>query len=156
MGARHGMYIALPGTLGRSASVEQTMAKLLGAVLVAAFAMTACSGGDSATVGSTQQSSMSTSTPDQLCATALPAGHLNAASTTVGEVHATVVGPGSRPGSDAFVGSPDSAAAAWCWTGTPGDYVLYAAGPDGESVRIEGLAGETFTSTPAPGPAPIP
>ena len=34
-------------------------------------------------------------------------------------------------------------------------YALFAVGPDGSSVRVEGL-GDTFQTTPPPGPAPIP
>jgi hypothetical protein len=91
-----------------------------------------------------------------MCRRSLDGGFLNAEPATVSEVRLIRVGPGGQPGQDALPSAAGETLAAWCWTGVPGAYTLYAIGPDGARVRIEGLSGPEFASTPAPGPAPIP
>jgi len=91
-----------------------------------------------------------------MCSRSLPQGFLNAAPATVSDVRSIRVGPGGEPGKNAFPAAAGADIAAWCWTGGPGHYILFAIGPDGSRVLIEGLSGPELTSTPAPGPAPIP
>jgi hypothetical protein len=88
----------------------------------------------------------------KLCTSAFGA-IVNSATATVGELRTITVGPGLHPGKDALVGVPASETGAWCWTGTSGDYTLYAVVQGHPPVKIEGLA---VAQAPAPGPAPIP
>jgi hypothetical protein len=93
-----------------------------------------------------------------MCAIALGATRtvLNAAAASVQAVRELAVGPARRVAPHAFATAQGSDPAAWCWTGGPTNYTLFAVGPDGSTVKAEGLRGPTFISTPRPGPAPIP
>jgi hypothetical protein len=99
-----------------------------------------------------------TADPGRMCATALGSTKtvLNAMAASVQDVRELVVGPGRAVAPHAFATARGTDRAAWCWTGRPTNYTLFAVGPDGSAVRIEGLGGPTFISTPPPGPAPIP
>ncbi len=96
--------------------------------------------------------------PERMCSTALGRSHtvLNASATSVQSVRDLTIGPGTRVAPHAFATAQPKDRATWCWTGQPTNYTLFAVGPDGSAIRAEGLSGPTFTSTPAPGPAPIP
>ena len=99
-----------------------------------------------------------TSDPGRMCAAALRSTKtvLNAMAASVQDVRELAVGPGPAVAPHAFPTARGSDRAAWCWTGRATDYTLFAVGPDGSAVRVEGLGGPTFISTPPPGPAPIP
>jgi len=94
----------------------------------------------------------------RMCAAALGSTKtvLNAVAASVQDVRELVVGAGRAVAPHAFATAQGTDRAAWCWTGRPTDYTLFAVGPDGSAVRVEGLGGPTFVSTPPPGPAPIP
>jgi hypothetical protein len=92
-------------------------------------------------------------TASQLCRAALGSKMLNAKLTTVGAVRALRIGPDAAPAPHAFAPTPGSQVAAWCWTGKPGTYRLYAVTGSHSAVHVEGV---TWSSTPRPGPAPIP
>ncbi|HUI49872.1 MAG TPA: hypothetical protein VL119_14340 [Acidimicrobiia bacterium] len=93
----------------------------------------------------------------QMCRRALGARTvLNAKLASVQEVRSLQVGPGGYPAPKAFPNAAPTGPAAWCWTGRPSDYVLFAVGSGGTKTRVEGLHGAVFTSPPAAGPAPIP
>jgi hypothetical protein len=117
---------------------------------------TSATGDDSRGVSPTQPGA--TADPGRICETALGATKtvLNAMATSVQDVRQLAVGPGPPVAPHAFATAQGTDRAAWCWTGVPTNYTLFAVGPDGSTVRVEGLGGPTFTSTPAPGPAPIP
>ena len=89
----------------------------------------------------------------QFCRLAFGSRVLNSAPGTVGDLRTLVVGPGDRPAPNAFPGRLTGEIIGWCWTGEPGNYVLYAADGGYQPVRVEGI---TVSQTPAPGPAPIP
>ena len=98
-------------------------------------------------------SSASPTNSAQVCASAFGARYINSAPATIGDVRSITVGPGGQPGKGAFVGLPASQTAAWCWTGTPGLFILYAVVDGHPPVRIEGIA---QSQLPTPGPASIP
>ncbi|HET9732945.1 MAG TPA: hypothetical protein VFP54_09750 [Acidimicrobiales bacterium] len=89
----------------------------------------------------------------KMCSSAFGSHYVNSAIGTVGDVRTLEVGPGLQPGESAYVGLPASQVSAWCWTGTPGDYTLYAVVGGRPPLKIEGMA---VSQAPAPGPAPIP
>lgn len=95
---------------------------------------------------------------ERMCADALASTKtvLNAMETSVQEVRDLVVGVGARTARRAFATADGTDRAAWCWTGGPTNFTLFAVGPDSSAVLVEGLRGDTFVTTPAPGPAPIP
>lgn len=101
---------------------------------------------------------VATADPERMCADALSSTKtvLNAMTASVQDVRELRVGIGPPVAPHAFAPAPATDRAAWCWTGEPTNYTLFAVGPDGSAVRVEGLGGPTFTTTPAPGPAPIP
>lgn len=92
----------------------------------------------------------------KLCASAFSARTLNSATGTVAEVRSLTVGPGIRVAAHAFPGVSGSEVIAWCWTGGPGHFVLYAVADGHAPVKVEGLSGPNATQTPQPGPPPIP
>ena len=88
----------------------------------------------------------------QLCQSALGSRVLNSAPGTVGELRSLVIGPNDRPAPNGFPGRITGQIIGWCWTGEPGNYVLYAAEGGYQPLRVEGIA---VGQAPAPGPAPI-
>lgn len=88
-----------------------------------------------------------------LCGSALGTNYLNSAPTTVGDIRHLSIGPPGQPYRGSFAGLDDNRIAAWCWTGSPGGYTLYAVAQGRPPLRIEGV---TVSQTPAPGPALIP
>ena len=121
------------------------------ALIVAGCTLAAC--GRSAASPSSSQTASPNSEAAKLCSSAFDSHYINSATGTVGDVRSISVGPGSQPGKDAFVGIPASQVAAWCWTGTTGDYTLFAVVHGHPPLKIEGM---TVAQAPAPGPAPIP
>lgn len=121
------------------------------ALFVASCTVAAC-GGSAASPASSQATSPATEAA-KLCSSAFGSRYINSALGTVGDVRAITVGPGFQPAKDAFSGVPASQVAAWCWTGTSGDYRLYAVVQGHPPVKVEGMA---VAQAPAPGPAPIP
>lgn len=93
-----------------------------------------------------------------LCRDTLGSRALNSAPVSVKVLRASIPGgPGRAPPfRDAFRGAPTAAVAAWCWTGAPRSYRLYAVVQGYRPRYFEGVAGSPFTRTPAPGPAAIP
>ena len=92
----------------------------------------------------------------RLCGSAFPGHALNSVIGTIEEVRSLKVGPGYSPAPNAFAHLPQSQEIAWCWTGAPGHYVLYAVASGQKPVRVEALLGPNASQTPEPGPAPIP
>jgi hypothetical protein len=92
-------------------------------------------------------------TASQLCRAALGSKVLNAKLATVGAVRALRIGPDAASAPHAFAPTPGSQVAAWCWTGRPGTYRLYAVVGSHRAVHVEGV---TWSYTPRPGPASIP
>lgn len=121
------------------------------ALMATCCALGAC-GGSAASRPSSQSTSPATDAA-HLCSSVFGSHYINSAMGTVGDVRTITVGPGYQPGKDAFVGVPDGQVAAWCWTGTSGDYKLYAVVQGHPPLKVEGLA---VARAPAPGPAPIP
>ena len=131
----------------------RTVVKWIG-LIVGSFALAAC--GHATTAQSNNAVTSPTTGAARLCSSAFPAHYLNAASGTVADVRSLTVGPGYKPGKNAFVGEADSRTVAWCWTGGPGDYTLYAVVQGHPPLKIEGMSGPRATHTPAPGPGAIP
>jgi hypothetical protein len=88
-----------------------------------------------------------------LCRVAFDTGALNFASGTVGDLRNLAIGPALRPAPAAFAGAGAAEPIAWCWTGSPGNYTLYAVAHGYQPVRVEGLSQREL---PDPGPAAIP
>ena len=124
------------------------------ALIVGGFALAAC--GHATAAQSNSEVTSPTTEATRLCSSAFATRYLNSAPGTVGDVRSLTVGPGNRPGKDAFIGESDRQTVAWCWTGGPGDYTLYAVVQGHPPLKIEGLGGPLETQTPAPGPAAIP
>ncbi len=91
-----------------------------------------------------------------LCRGAFGNRALNSAPGTVQDVRTLSVSVGPPQHPQAFAKARSKQMIGWCWTGGPGNYVLYAVATGYKPLRIEGLGGTSFTNTPAPGPAPIP
>jgi hypothetical protein len=123
-------------------------------LIVGSFALAAC--GHATTAQCNSEVTSPTTEAARLCSSALAAHYLNSAPGTVADVRRLTVGPGYRPGKDAFVGEADTQTVAWCWTGGPGGYTLYAVVQGHPPLKIEGMGGPLATQTPAPGPAAIP
>jgi hypothetical protein len=118
---------------------------------MASFTLTAC--GRSVASRSSSHTTSPTTEAANLCSSAFGSYHINSAIGTVGDVRTLTVGPGFQPAKDGFIGVPAGHAAAWCWTGSSGDYRLYAVVRGHTPLKIEGMA---VAQVPAPGPAPIP
>jgi hypothetical protein len=70
---------------------------------------------------------------ERLCRAAYPDGEVTAAyGTTVADVRARRAGRGVAPGANAWPGTPDTNAAAWCWVTERGEDRLVAAATEGE------------------------
>lgn len=93
-----------------------------------------------------------------LCKSAFGGRALNSAPVSVKKLRTSIPGGPERtpPLRNAFRGAPSTSVAAWCWTGRPQKYRLYAVVNDYPPHYFEGVAGLPFTTTPAPGPAAIP
>lgn len=89
----------------------------------------------------------------RLCSSAFGTTYANSDPTTVEDVRSLQVGPGYQPGKGAFRGAAGTQVAAWCWTGSPGIWRLYAVAQGYPPVLTEGVS---FSQIPSPGPAPIP
>jgi hypothetical protein len=148
---------------GRTAAV--------GFVALVLCVTTACSGGGGphaspttttssshvkATTGSSGEVKSAHAVAVAKCRAVFGSRFLNAAPGTVAEVRATMIGPGARPGKDAFSDTPPGAITAWCWVGHPGLYRSYAVGPGSERVYMGGIGGPLATTTPRPGPPVFP
>jgi hypothetical protein len=59
-----------------------------------------------------------------------------------------------KPARNAWPTAKDGDPAAWCTTGTGGNYTFYAVGPDGTAVRLEAVNG--LGPTPPASPFPVP
>ncbi len=59
-----------------------------------------------------------------------------------------------RPARNAWPTASSSEPAAWCTSGSDGDYTSYAVGPDGTAVRLVSVSG--YVQAPAVGPPAIP
>ena len=127
-------------------NLRRAICLLVGLALCAA----ACGSGPSPSSG---QAASPTTEAARLCSSAFGSRYINSAVGTVSEVRNLTVGPGFQPAKDAFSGVPAGQVAAWCWTGTSGDYRLYAVVQGHPPIKIEGMA---VAQAPAPGPAPIP
>ena len=121
------------------------------ALVVASFTFAAC--GRSEASAPSGHATSPTTNAAKLCSSAFGSRYINSAAGTVGDVRTLTVGPGFQPAKDAFVGVPVGHVAAWCWTGSSGDYRLYAVVRGQTPLKIEDLA---VAQAPAPGPAPIP
>jgi hypothetical protein len=97
-----------------------------------------------------------------LCQSAFGSMALNSAPGTVEDLRTTTVGPPPPPPgrplgfANAFPKAEGRQTIGWCWTGKPGNYELYAVTTGYKPIRVEGLAGQSETKTPSPGPAAIP
>ncbi len=130
---------------------RRAVALVLGAVAVVAFGASLAA--TEASAPTRPVPSVLHPTASDLCHAALGSRALNAKLTTVQAVRAVRIGPGLAPALHAFPATPLSQVAAWCWTGRPGSYSLYAVAGSRKLVRVEGVA---FDKVPSPGPAPIP
>ena len=92
-----------------------------------------------------------------LCHDILGARALNSEPEKLIAVRQFTYGPGSRSAPNAFPGLDTSQVAGVCWTAQSSTgYELYAVAPGYKPVRIEGVTGVGFTSTPLPGFVDIP
>jgi hypothetical protein len=93
-----------------------------------------------------------------LCHDVLGARALNSEAANVSLVRQFRYGPDDfRPASNAFQGLGTNQVVGLCWTGTPNtSYQLYAVASHYKPVRIEGVTGVGFKSTPPPGFIDIP
>lgn len=124
------------------------------ALLLGSFVLAACS--HSTPAQPSGEGGRTSTGAAKLCSSAFGTHYLNSATGSVADVRTLAVGPGYRPGRDAFVGMAGSHTMAWCWTGAPGAYTLYAVVQGHPPFRMEGLGGTLELQAPAPGPAPIP
>jgi len=99
-----------------------------------------------------------TATARVLCRDALGARTLNSEPTKVSVVRHFGYGPEDfHPAPNAFPGLRANQVVGLCWTGSPKtSYQLYAVASHFKPVRIEGVTGVGFTSTPPPGFIDIP
>jgi hypothetical protein len=98
-----------------------------------------------------------TATARALCHDILGARALNSEPEKLITVRQFTYGPGSRPAPNAFPGLDTSQVVGVCWTAKPSTgYELYAVASGYKPVRIEGVTGVGFTSTPLPGFVDIP
>ena len=98
-----------------------------------------------------------TATARALCHDILGARALNSEPEKLITVRQFTYGPGSRSAPNAFPGLDTSQVAGVCWTAQSSTgYELYAVAPGYKPVRIEGVTGVGFTSTPLPGFVDIP
>jgi hypothetical protein len=88
----------------------------------------------------------------RLCEQALHGKQVASAQlTTVGDVRAWRIGPGSQPALHAFGSASDRSAAAWCWTNDgQGLWTAYGVGPNKDSVAFGSTNGGTAAPTGAP------
>lgn len=103
-------------------------------------------------------------TARKLCDLALGRTVSAASATTVGDARAWEMGgpapltpaaaASRKPARNAWPDAKDSDPAAWCTTGTGGNYTFYAVGPDGTAVRLEAVSG--LGPTPPASPFPVP
>ncbi len=98
------------------------------------------------------------STARFLCLDALGARALNSAAEKLETVRQFGYGPTDiQPAANAFKSLGPSQTVGVCWTGAPSaGYELYAVATGYKPVRIEGVTGIGFKSTPAPGFVDIP
>lgn len=89
-------------------------------------------------------------TPAALCRRALGSGYLNAGAAKVKDIRTLDAGPARTPWKDAFPKAKADDPAAWCWTGAPHSYVLYAVGPSGEHIQVEEYGGANAVTVPKP------
>jgi hypothetical protein len=102
----------------------------------------------------TSPPAVSAVTASKLCHEGLGSKAPNAELTTVAEVRIRRVGTYPYPvAPHAFTPTNGSQLAAWCWTGRPGHYKLYAVAARYKPVYIESV---NFPKTPPPGPAQTP
>lgn len=94
-----------------------------------------------------------TTTARNLCHDILGAQALNSDPVKVSTVRQFTYGPTDiQPAPDAFQGLGKNHVVGLCWTGGPStSYQLYAVASHYKPVRIEGVSGVGFTSTPPPG-----
>ena len=98
-----------------------------------------------------------TATARALCHDILGARALNSEPEKLITVRQFTYGPGSRPAPNAFPGLGTNQVVVVCWSGKPRTgYELYAVASGYKPVRIEGVTGVGFTSTPLPGFVDIP
>lgn len=110
-----------------------------------------------AAVESSGPSPSQATTARALCHGILGARALSSAPTTLRTVRQFTYGPGIHPAPNAFPGLSGNEVIGVCWTGKPSaGYELYAVAAGYKPVRIEGVSGVGFTSTPRSGFAEIP
>ncbi len=137
---------------------RRNLAALLAAVVVAAGALIAGLIGTGVVLSGRSAPENPAVVARLLCNGAFGNRALNSSPVSVKEVRTSVPGgpAESPPLRDAFRGASTGAVAAWCWTGKPQNYHLYAVVQGYPPRFFEGVVGPPFTSTPAPGPAAIP
>jgi hypothetical protein len=99
-----------------------------------------------------------------ICEAVLKEPIVSASATTVGDIRAWSYGPaapatgssqpsGIQPAKGGFPGDAASYFAAWCWTGTPGDWVSWGVDTTGQKVKMAQIEGAMSGPPPTGGPA---
>ncbi|HEY5111509.1 MAG TPA: hypothetical protein VII67_04180 [Acidimicrobiales bacterium] len=98
-----------------------------------------------------------TATARALCHDILGARALNSEPEKLSAVRQFTFGPGDHPAPNAFPGLGTNQVVGLCWIGRPSTgYRLFAVATGYKPVRIEGVTGVGFRSTPLPGFVDIP
>ncbi len=105
-------------------------------VVPAAVVLAACTGGSDNRGGVAERPPPTQLNAGYLCRRYVPGHLVSSEATTVGELRTTTIGSRGPAQSKSFPKLGNPTAAAWCWTGKPDAYNVYAVASDGEVVKI--------------------